>query len=119
MYSSYWQHYWDPLKKITLSAGIRHQYFDLLDQSLWDPRLGIQYRFLPKFTFKAAWGKYHQVTNRIINSDINNGIPDFWLLADQSTEILPKDSEHWVGGILFKDGPWTVDVEGITKRWTD
>ncbi len=115
LYSSYWQHYWDPLEKITLSAGIRHQYFDLLDQSLWDPRFGIQYRFLPKFTFKAAWGKYHQVTNRIINSDINNGIPDFWLLADQNTEILPKDSEHWVGGVLFKDGPWTVDVEGYYK----
>ncbi len=115
LFSSYWQNYWQPWERVLISAGIRNQHFDLIDRTLWEPRLGIQLKLNQKFTVKGAWGRYYQVVNRIINSDINNGLPDFWVLADDENNILFKKSYHFVAGLLFNSGVWTVDVEAYHK----
>ena len=113
--SMYWQHQWKPWPKLSINTGLRYFYFDLLADGLWDPRVNASYQLTSKLSLKAAWGKYHQITNRIINSDINNGLPDFWLLADEDSPILVKDSEHWVVGFNYKWKNWSFDVEAYHK----
>ena len=113
--SMYWQHQWKPWPRLSLNMGLRYFYFDLLDDGLWDPRINASYKVNDKLSLKGAWGKYHQITNRIINSDINTGLPDFWLLADAGSPILVKDSEHAVLGFNYQREKWSIDIEAYHK----
>ena len=117
-FNFYAQHNWAFNPKFNLSYGLRLTGFDLLTDGLLGPRLRMTYKPHSKWTVKGAWGKYHQLINRIINNEISNGIPDIWVLTDENgePEIPVQKSEHFLAGFSYSHNDWLLDVEGYHKQ---
>ncbi|MEO1054726.1 MAG: TonB-dependent receptor [Bacteroidota bacterium] len=115
IFSFYWQNYYRPIPNLKLNAGLRYYTIDLIENNVFfEPRLGFSYSITPEFSLKGAWGRYHQFVNRVINNDVNDGLPDFWLLADG--EVPQKESEHWVAGFNYTKDKWSIDIEAYHKQ---
>jgi ferric enterobactin receptor len=102
-------------KEWMILPGIRYNYFDVTDQSYFEPRLSINYTVNPKLLLKAATGRYYQFAKRVIREDILEGSRDFWVLADG--DRLPVASAvHIIAGASYEVGNYLLDVEAYYKE---
>ncbi|MFT7034919.1 MAG: ferric enterobactin receptor [Cyclobacteriaceae bacterium] len=115
--SAYISDTWLINNKLTLTPGVRIAHYSFTDQFFATPRLAATYSLSKRITLKAAYGKYYQYVNRIINENISEGSRDFWLLADN--ELVPVSSaHHYVGGVSYETNGWLFDMEGYYKDLT-
>ncbi|MDC1107335.1 TonB-dependent receptor plug domain-containing protein [Prolixibacteraceae bacterium] len=47
--------------EIGLNTGLRYQYWDYLEKSIWSPRASMNLKFRKNQTFRLAWGVYQQM----------------------------------------------------------
>ncbi|MBD3166116.1 TonB-dependent receptor plug domain-containing protein, partial [bacterium] len=58
-YATYVQYTWRPLGSFDLTAGLRYDDLDFSERNALGPRASLSRRFLPHWSFNAAWGLYY------------------------------------------------------------
>lgn len=58
--SSFLQASFIPIPRLTITSGIRYDYFELTKETVLNPRISLSYVLHPKVTLNAAYGKYSQ-----------------------------------------------------------
>jgi hypothetical protein len=80
----------------------------------FEPRVSLSYRFLPSFTFKAAWGIYLQELISISDEDEIIAVFEPWLIVPDYLET--PTAIHYVGGLDFNPVQQiNFSVEGYYK----
>ncbi|MDN5202408.1 TonB-dependent receptor [Fulvivirgaceae bacterium BMA10] len=111
----YIQDSWKPTPQLTIVPGIRVSYYDVTEQSYFEPRLSASYQLNDKIKLKGAWGKYYQFVNRIVREDVTQGSRDFWLLANDITNPV-SSSIHYIAGVSYETEDFLFDVEAYHKE---
>jgi hypothetical protein len=100
-----------PLRRLSLTAGLRGSHYDLTRSLYWEPRGSASLELAEGLHLKGAWGQHYQWITRVENEDVLQGSRDFWLLAND--ELLPaapstaarRQLDH--SGFLFSVGRTT------------
>jgi len=118
-YSAYLQDHIYMLKeKLTLTPGLRYNYFTPTSKSYYEPRFNFMYSITDVFSLKGAAGKYYQFAKRVVREDITEGSRDFWVLSDD--DKLPVSSSiQYVLGCSFNFDLYLIDIEGFYKDLTN
>ncbi len=105
---------WRVNSKLTITPGVRYAHYEFTDQYLFSPRLSVLYQLSDRIKLKAAYGRFYQYVNRIINENISEGSRDFWLLADNK-QVPVSSAHHYVAGVSYETNGWLFDVESYYK----
>ncbi|MDX2248793.1 MAG: TonB-dependent receptor [Bacteroidia bacterium] len=117
IYAGYAEHIWTPVDKLSLSTGIRYNYYEVTGKNYWEPRTSLRYNVSDKLKFKAAWSVHNQFMSSILQfSGLSVG-EDFWALADGDTIPVVHASHFIVGGAWETKG-FLVDIELYYKKTT-
>jgi ferric enterobactin receptor len=111
--AAYVQDTWKQSDRLTLTGGLRVNYFSVTHSWALEPRFSSRYQLTESVSLKAAFGIHHQYVNRIVNEDVTQGSRDFWILADDS--LPPSKAIHYVVGATWENQNYVVDVEGYYK----
>ncbi|MEL7534991.1 MAG: TonB-dependent receptor, partial [Bacteroidota bacterium] len=115
--SPYIQYKKEIIKNLSLSLGLRSNYYSATEQFYQEPRLSLDYKVNAKLQFKAVWGKFHQFLNRTELGSTAGLVEDYWILAD-GDRIPVLASEHIIVGGVFQTESWLLDVELYQKQTT-
>lgn len=101
-------------QKLTLTPGIRYNYFTSTAKSYFEPRFNAMYKLNRNWSIKGSYGDYYQFAKRVIREDITQGSRDFWVLSDN--DKLPVSSaKQYVLGFSYETRNYIFDVEGYYK----
>ena len=113
-YSAYVQDRWTLFNRLTITPGIRVNYFDTTEATFYEPRLALNLKLTNRVHLKGAWGKYSQLINRITREDVQQGDREFWALSDG--EIIPYGkATHYILGLTYETPDYLFDVEAFHK----
>ncbi|MBW1298563.1 TonB-dependent receptor domain-containing protein [Aquimarina litoralis] len=103
-------------EKFKLSAGIRGNYFSVLDATYWEPRINLEFNVFPDVIAKLATERRNQVISQVSNYLPNDFNLDnqIWLLAN-SEFVSMLSSDQVSGGFTLNKNDWYVDLEGYYK----
>eukprot|EP00388_Colpodella_angusta_P006716 GDKJ01019602.1.p1 GENE.GDKJ01019602.1~~GDKJ01019602.1.p1 ORF type:complete len:921 (+),score=-2.87 GDKJ01019602.1:213-2765(+) len=101
-----------------VKVGIRVSYFDVTQQTYYEPRFSMGYKFTDKLSFKASYGKFYQFANRITREDILSGSRDFWILSD-GDKVPVSSSIHYIAGLSYETKDYLFSAEGYYKNLYD
>lgn len=114
-YAVYIQDTWRPFHKLSITPGIRPSYYDVTQETYFDPRLAVVFHINDKLRLKASGGQYHQFANRLIREDPLGGDQDFWMMSDG--DLIPVgDANHYIAGVSYETQGFLVDVEAYRKE---
>ncbi|MGQ9464674.1 MAG: TonB-dependent receptor [bacterium] len=115
--SLYFQDKWSLVPPIFyLQPGIRFLYYDQGKRFIYNPRLGMKYRWRENTTFNFSVGKYNQFLITINSQESYFTIFDFWRPVDSLH--TPPVSYHFIGGIEHWFGDATnFTVEPYFKKY--
>jgi len=113
-YGVYVQDTWNPTPRLSLVPGARLNYFEETQKFYPDPRISASFNITNHFRLKAAGGKYHEFTRRLLREDPLQGDQSFWLLSDGDTIPVGSSIQATAGGSYETPG-LLVDVEGFWK----
>ncbi len=98
------------LKRLKVTAGIRYDYFDLINQKSYvSPRVSFSFIINPKLTFTGSYGIFYQSPSYI------------WLLGSSGNLNL-KDirADHYIAGIEYLlDESTKLTIEGYYKKYSN
>ncbi len=100
----------------SLNFGIRYNYIEKFDKSIWEPRLSFSQRFLNYFTFEVLGEFKHQNTSQIINfqNDFLGIEKRRWQLSNN--EDIPVITSKQISlGTSFSRNGWLVASRVIIK----
>jgi outer membrane receptor protein involved in Fe transport len=95
-----------PTKPLLISAGLRADYFQVIHQAVWAPRLSLRYELGPRWAVKGALGLYHQTPN-VEETDRSFGNPS--LKAERAVHASLGGEWRPLPGTSF-------DATGFYKR---
>ncbi|WP_299440161.1 carboxypeptidase-like regulatory domain-containing protein [uncultured Aquimarina sp.] len=103
-------------EKIKISAGIRGNYFSVLDKAYWEPRINVEITLFKDIISKISAERKNQVISQISNYLPNDFNLDnqIWLLAD-SEFVSMLSSDQFSGGFSINKNDWYIDIEGYYK----
>ncbi|MHA7058533.1 TonB-dependent receptor domain-containing protein [Aquimarina sp. M1] len=106
-------------KKLKVSAGIRGNYFSVLDKTYWEPRINLEINLSEDIIAKIAAERRNQVISQVSNYLPNDFNLDnqIWLLADSEFVSL-LSSDQISGGFTISKDNWYIDIEGYYKSTT-
>jgi ferric enterobactin receptor len=116
--SVYAQDAWRPAAKLVVSPGIRATHYDLVDGTLFEPRVHGTYQLRRRVQLKGGWSIEHQVINQITREDFLHGDETFWALANGSAIPVPRSKQFVVGATVEGEG-LILSVEGFYKALDD
>ena len=100
--------------KLTLTPGVRYNYFTPTSQNYYEPRINAMYKVNPKIKLKGSAGQYYQFAKRVIREDITQGSRDFWVLSDND-KLPVSGSQQYILGISYETPRYLFDVESFYK----
>ena len=109
-YGSYMQYTKEFFNALSLTAGVRHDYFDYLNTpAAVSPRFAASYEVTGNFKINAAYGTYYQAP------------PLIWLVADSRNKDLKQmKAIHTVAGFeYYPSEDIKITVEGYLKDYSD
>ena len=108
-----------PLGRLTLTPGLRADYFAYNDELTLSPRLTARYRLSPQTSFSAATGLYHQApTYRELRGDPVPGVSAFRTLDGDIRS--PRAIQAVVGlDHFFTSRRVALRAEAYVKQYTD
>ncbi len=112
-YSSFAQFNYNINDLITIQAGLRFNYWTLVDDFVVNPRLALKYQLTEDISAKVAWGKYNQNLRLATQPDFS--FFDTWLPTDNSVPL--SSSEHYI--FSLETYPWEgyhLDFDIYFKR---
>ena len=98
-----------PFDRLSLTTGVRYDYYDLTEESSVSPRLGVALSLTERTTLNAAYGHYYQTA-----------APWQVALDPANTALRSSRSVHYVAGLehlLSRDTQFSV--EGYYKELSD
>lgn len=98
----YFQTTFQPLPVLSLTTGLRYDYFEFTNESKVSPRLGLSYRITDRTTFNTAFGYYYQ-TPAAYQAALH---PD-------NEELNSNRSIHYIVGfehLLFHDTKISIEI---------
>lgn len=103
-------------KKLSTNAGFRTGLYSANDKTypVFEPRVVLNYLFLPSFSFKTSYTKMHQNMHLLTNSD--GGLPtDIWV---PSTNIIKPESadQFSLGFAHTAKNNYELSIELYTKK---
>lgn len=108
---------------LQLDIGLRYLYQDILRNNFFEPRIALVTKVTDKLNLKVSTGKHFQFVSQLLAFDTNNlGFNNqFWVTAhngdDENNVTIPViESNQWMGGFIYQNGSWTLDVEGYVKE---
>nr|WP_299032771.1 TonB-dependent receptor [uncultured Tenacibaculum sp.] len=112
LYDSY---YWN------INTGVRFNYFSKINKFVLEPRLYLEKKLSPAFSFKTSFEQKHQTLSQIIEFqtsslgfDLENQI---W--AQVNNDDIPLQKSLQVStGIIFNKDNWKIDIEPYYKKVT-
>ncbi len=113
-FSVYLQDRWTLFNRLTITPGIRVNYFDTTEVTFYEPRLALNLKLTNTLRIKGAWGKYSQIINRITREDVQQGNREFWALSDGETIPYGK-ATHFILGLTYESQDYLFDVEAFHK----
>ncbi len=113
----YLQDKWQVIKPILyFQPGIRLIYYNQGNRFLYNPRVGIKYRFGENSALNISMGKYNQTLITINSQESYFSIFDFWRPVDSTHS--PPVGYHFIAGIERWLGEGTnFNIEGYYKRY--
>ncbi len=113
----YLQDKWQVLKPILyIQPGIRFIYYNLGNRFLYNPRMGMKYRFGENAALNISMGKYNQCLITINSQESYFSIFDFWRPVDSIHS--PPVGYHFIAGIERWFGEGTnFNIEGYYKKY--
>ncbi len=104
-------------EKININAGIHLSYFNLNNEFVFEPRLGVNWRFKPKHSLNFAYGKHSRIEPlRIYMTEVPVG--DSYERLNTSLNITK--AHHFVVGYDVKLGAKThLNVEAYYQKLYD
>ncbi|MET0335537.1 MAG: TonB-dependent receptor [Rhizobacter sp.] len=102
-------HRWQATDAWAVSAGVHHTRDGYLNRRYTEPRLGVEWKWSPRTTFTAAWGRHNQFPSgeQVISGFGNTGL---WHLR----------ATHSVLGMAQKFGEgWSWKLEAYQKKFSD
>ncbi|HTU64603.1 MAG TPA: TonB-dependent receptor [Steroidobacteraceae bacterium] len=111
-YAAYLLYAWQPLDALTMSGGLRWdgQRYDGFDANQFSPRLLLEWHPLPRWRFRAAFGRTHQ-SERPDELQIQDAEPVFHEVQRAEQGVLAVEHQ------LHED--WSLRVEAFRKRVYD
>ena len=100
---------------VTVTAGLRANYFGASGKIYPEPRLKASYQITPTISFNTATGLFYQFANRVVREDVMSGNRDFWLLSN-GKEIPVSSSTHLNLGLNYDLPDYLMSIEGFYKR---
>ena len=98
-----------PFRRVSLTSGLRYDYYDFTGESKLSPRLGMALSLTERTTLNAAYGHYYQTAAP-------------WQVASHpaNTALRSSGSVHYVAGLehLFS-GNTQISVEAYHKELSD
>jgi hypothetical protein len=111
-YDTWVQYTWRPTGSIDLTAGLRHDDFDYSEENALGGRASLSWRFLPRWSFNAAWGMYYQAHDPEIYMDEAG--------REWNRHLPHARADQYIAGLAFKARPSTFfSVEGYFKDYRD
>jgi len=108
-YAAHLQYKWNPLRPLTVIAGLRYDYFAFTEFGSLSPRLGLSYSFTPVTKLNFGVGRHYQSpTNFTLASHVNNRH-----LRDKYTDQVVIGLEH----LFARDIRATLEV--YTRKYHD
>ncbi|MFC2158888.1 TonB-dependent receptor plug domain-containing protein [Acidobacteriota bacterium] len=108
--AGYIQDQWTFFDRLTFTPGIRLTYFDLTEDTYFEPRFSFSLNLTEQIKLKGAWGKYYQFVSRIVREDVFQGNREFWSLADGDS-IPVGSAVHYIAGLSFDTKMFLFDCE--------
>jgi hypothetical protein len=100
---------WNPLPALTINPGLRLDYFDFINASLYlSPRLSLQYRPHPLHKLRASGGLYTQAPSYV------------WVVNPDNKDLVALKNRMVVFGwdVLLREDT-RLSVEGYYKEYSD
>lgn len=107
--SSFVEYYYDPLAGVTLTAGLRQDYFDYTGETTISPRASAAVQLSDAMGVSASWGIFHQ-------------FPQFYkiFLANENKSLQSAKSVHYIAGVTYLLAPdMQLKAEGFYKNLYD
>lgn len=107
--SSFVEYYYDPLAGVTLTAGLRQDYFDYTGETTVSPRASAAVQLNETMGVSASWGVFHQ-------------FPQFYkiFLAEENKNLQSAKSVHYIAGMTYLLAPdMQLKAEGFYKNLYD
>ncbi len=101
--------------KLNLLPGIRASHYSITNKLYFEPRASFTFNISDKLSYKGAWGKFYQFTNRVTREDILSGSKDFWMLSDGNA-IPVSTAEHYITGLSYENTDILLSVEAYYKK---
>ncbi len=112
--SSLYAEYRTPPGPFRFNFGLRYNYYDILNRADFEPRISGAYQINDNLTLSAAWSHHHQYINRLSLSPFGNSDQYYWVVSDDEIPVL--FSQHFIGGISYRNEHWQFDLEGYYKN---
>lgn len=99
------------------NIGIRYNYLEKFNKTIWEPRLSFSYKFLDNFTWEIQGEYKHQNTSQVINfqNDFLGIEKRRWQLSNND-DIPVIQSKQISTGISYNNNGWLFNVEGYYKK---
>lgn len=115
----YMEFHFNIKEKLSGNTGFRAGYYSVESETFpsFEPRIILNYLFLPSFSFKASFCSMRQNTHLLTNS--NTGLPsDIWIPS--TSRIAPESSQQIsVGFAHTSNKMWEYSLEAYVKRVSD
>ncbi len=100
-----------------LDMGLRYQSQPIIGNDYFEPRISVITNLTDHIKLKASTSKHFQFISQLVIFDQNKiGINNKIWVASNNTTIPVIEANQWVGGLIYQNGSWTIDVEGYVKE---
>ena len=113
--SLYLQDTWRPMEGLSVSPGLRLNYYNNTAKMYVEPRLSLSYQVNDQLKLKGAWGQFNQFVTRVVREDVSQGNRDFWLLANEDLNPV-SSATHYILGASYETNGILFDIEGYRKN---
>ena len=105
-------------KKWQVNAGLRANYFSIVDDFFLEPRIYSEFKFNNNLRVKGSIESKNQSVSQIVEfqtSSLGFGLENqVWALANKDDIPIQKSNQATIG-VLFNKNNWKIDVEAYHK----
>jgi len=109
---------YDITPAVSLKPGIRIDFPVDLRRIYIQPRLQFSASISESLKFNVAWGVYNQFITETSTLDEYGNYRFFWRVCDNES-VPVMSAQHYVGGLVFRNGGFTFSMESFFKTVQD
>ena len=117
--ATYVDYHMEVPRLLYLDVGLRYQFSAELKNSYFAPRIKLSTPLTENLDLKLSTSKNFQFVSQLLVFDTNDiGIENqIWVTAN-NVSVPVIESNQWTGGLIYRKGKWTIDVDAYVKELT-